>query len=261
MGELNKQTFKYFVDFECERQLLLKVGEDDPRWISPLRKLVPMPPGPRPGIAELGKVYESNVYASLRHSIHDVLCKENMAGVVIPTDARARHFRKIAEAMQAEGPEAIRCLIEYQWQTPEAFARQIFGLYAEDEIPLTKPTGKLRPDLFRLTHLSDEALMGLLRSTIYSVEKFQGSDRDYIIASVGISSRDQLSAEEAFIYDLNRFNVLTSRAKQKMLLVCSRNFLDYVPRDRDVLAYAARIRDYAMNFCNEPLTRSVERAR
>ncbi len=103
----------------------------------------------------------------------------------------------------------------------------------------------------RLTRLEDAALEEALRSTIYSVEKFQGSDRTFIIASFGVSARDQLQAEEAFIYDLNRFNVLTSRAKQKMLLICSRAFLDYTPRDRDVMAHAARIRDYALTFCDQ----------
>ena len=101
------------------------------------------------------------------------------------------------------------------------------------------------------SHLSAEALMQRLSDTIYSVEKFQGSDRTFIIGSVGISSLDQLQREEEFIYDLNRFNVLTSRARQKMLLICSRNFLEYIPRDRDVMGYAARIRDFAYTFCDE----------
>jgi hypothetical protein len=100
------------------------------------------------------------------------------------------------------------------------------------------------------TRLSDRDLMTALRATIYSVEKFQGSDRTFIIGSVALSSRDQLAAEEAFIYDVNRFNVLTSRAKQKMLLLCSESFLDYIPRDRDVFAYAARVRKFAYAFCD-----------
>ncbi len=100
------------------------------------------------------------------------------------------------------------------------------------------------------SQLDGGALMGALRGTIYSVEKFQGSDRTFIIGSMGVSSRDQLSAEEEFIYDINRFNVLTSRAKQKMLLICSQNYLDYIPRDRRVMGYAARVRDFALSYCN-----------
>ncbi len=113
----------------------------------------------------------------------------------------------------------------------------------------------------RVTRLSDRDLMTALRATIYSVEKFQGSDRTFIIGSVALSSRDQLSAEEAFIYDINRFNVLTSRAKQKMLLLCSESFLDYIPRDRDVFAYAARVRQFAYGFCNVEQALSVQNER
>ena len=106
-----------------------------------------------------------------------------------------------------------------------------------------------RPEARRST-LGDEELMRCLRGTIYSVEKFQGSDRTFILGTVAISSRDQLASEEAFIYDLNRFNVLTSRAKQKMVLLCSKAFLDYIPKDREVFKNAARVRDFAYGFCD-----------
>ena len=68
---------------------------------------------------------------------------------------------------------------------------------------------------------------------------------------MGVSAKDQLSAEESFIYGLNRFNVLTSRAKQKLLLLCSRNFLSHIPTDRELLGNAALIRRYALDFCDQ----------
>jgi hypothetical protein len=82
------------------------------------------------------------------------------------------------------------------------------------------------------------------------VEKFQGSDRELIIASIGLSDIDQLKAEEEFIYDLNRFNVLTSRAKHKIILLCSEKFLDFIPHNRIIMEQAAQIRNYAYDFCN-----------
>ena len=106
--------------------------------------------------------------------------------------------------------------------------------------------------------LDGAELEELLRSTIYTVEKFQGSARTFIIASMGISARDQLAAEETFIYDMNRLNVLTSRAKQKMLMICSREFLEYTPRHREVVAAAARSRDFAMVYCNQKLGVSLK---
>lgn len=100
------------------------------------------------------------------------------------------------------------------------------------------------------SYLNDDELMRALSQTTYSVEKFQGSARGFIIASMGISSVDQIRAEETFIYDLNRLNVLTSRAVKKMLLICSRTLLDHVPITQQMVGPAARLRDYAFRYCN-----------
>ena len=101
------------------------------------------------------------------------------------------------------------------------------------------------------TKLTDNELMNALKQTIFSVEKFQGSDRNFIIATIGISSKDQLLAEEEFIYDINRFNVLTSRAKNKIVLIASRNYINYIPKTREVMQSAARIRLFVEDFCDQ----------
>jgi hypothetical protein len=100
------------------------------------------------------------------------------------------------------------------------------------------------------TKLLGNELMTLLSQTIYSVEKFQGSARKVIIASIGISSIDQLKSEEEFIFDLNRFNVLSSRAKSKIVLLASRNFLKFIPNSIEIMEYSEKIRHYAFRFCN-----------
>jgi hypothetical protein len=42
-----------------------------------------------------------------------------------------------------------------------------------------------------------------------------------------------------------------SRAKQKLLLLRSRNFLLHIPADRELLGNAALIRRYALDFCDQ----------
>ncbi len=106
----------------------------------------------------------------------------------------------------------------------------------------------------RHTRLPPGQLMGLLKTSIYSVEKFQGSDRDLIIASYGVSDKDQIAAEEEFLYDLNRFNVLTSRAKHKVVVICSKSLLDHIPSDRDVMDAAGKLQLYALDFCGNATT-------
>ncbi len=103
---------------------------------------------------------------------------------------------------------------------------------------------------YDLNALGERELMELLKKTIYSVEKFQGSARDFIITSIGISAQDQLLSEEEFIYNLNRFNVLSSRARAKFILICSKNFLTYIPNDKELMQTAAKIRRFALDYCN-----------
>jgi len=101
-----------------------------------------------------------------------------------------------------------------------------------------------------LNILTEGKLMQLLRETIFSVEKFQGSARDFIIASIGISAIDQLIGEEDFIYNLNRFNVLSSRARAKFILISSQNYLTYIPNDQEAMQSASKIRRFALNYCS-----------
>ncbi len=124
---------------------------------------------------------------------------------------------------------------------------------AQGRLIIRKIFDRLTEDKNRLTNLENQELMRRLRNTVYSVEKFQGSDRDLIIASFGLSDKDQLDAESEFIYNLNRFNVLTSRAKYKLILVMSKKFLGFIPNDRTIMTQAAHIRKYAFSFCNEEM--------
>ena len=101
------------------------------------------------------------------------------------------------------------------------------------------------------SNLTPKELMEQLRNTTFSVEKFQGSDRDFIIGTIGVSSRMQLEKEEEFIYELNRFNVLTSRAKGKIVLIASSNFLNYLPRKRSAMENSSRIRQFVEMCQNE----------
>jgi len=114
-------------------------------------------------------------------------------------------------------------------------------------------------EVFRTkTHLSEIHLMEYLKQTIYSVEKFQGSDRDLIITSIGLSDTDKISAEEEFIFDLNRFNVLTSRAKNKVIYISSAEFLRYIPEDRKVLEHASKVYLFVEEFCNKKINLTLK---
>jgi DNA polymerase III delta prime subunit len=108
------------------------------------------------------------------------------------------------------------------------------------------------------TLLPKPKLMELLKNTVYSVEKFQGSDRDLIITSIGLSDEDKINAEEEFIFNLNRFNVLTSRAKNKIIFISSNKFLRYIPENRKILENASKIYTFVEEFCNKEIALEIK---
>lgn len=69
---------------------------------------------------------------------------------------------------------------------------------------------------------------GVLDS-INTVESFQGGQQDIIIVSASESDPAAISLSTRFILDLKRSNVAFSRAKQRLIVICSEALLDFIP--------------------------------
>ena len=90
-----------------------------------------------------------------------------------------------------------------------------------------------------------------LYAAVDTVERFQGQEKAVMIASFGLGDVDQIAAEEEFLYSLNRFNVITSRAKAKLIVIVSRHLVDYLPRDRQTLEESRLLKHYATGFLRQ----------
>ena len=88
-----------------------------------------------------------------------------------------------------------------------------------------------------------------IRGAVDTVERFQGQQRDVIIASFGIGDPDIIGYEDEFLYYLNRFNVLTSRARAKVVGFDTRSLLDHLSDDTKVIEHSRLIKQYAEAFC------------
>jgi hypothetical protein len=88
-----------------------------------------------------------------------------------------------------------------------------------------------------------------IRSAVDTVERFQGQQRDVIVASFGLGDPDIISAEDEFLYNLNRFNVLTSRSRAKLVVFLTWSLLDHLSSDIDVLEESRLLKQFAYSFC------------
>ncbi|MBC1239564.1 AAA domain-containing protein [Nostoc sp. 2RC] len=68
---------------------------------------------------------------------------------------------------------------------------------------------------------------------IDTVEKLQGGERLNVIISATASDPSAISKNVEFILNLNRSNVAFSRVQERLIVVCSKTLLDYIPKELD----------------------------
>lgn len=90
-----------------------------------------------------------------------------------------------------------------------------------------------------------------IRGAVDTVERFQGQQRDVIIASFALGDMDQIGEEEEFLMSLNRFNVMASRARAKLIVLVSRQVVDHLASEVEVLHQSRLLKVFVENFCNQ----------
>lgn len=100
------------------------------------------------------------------------------------------------------------------------------------------------------------ALAESIRGAVDTVERFQGQQRDIIIASFALGDPDQIAEEEEFLMSLNRFNVMASRARAKLIVLVSREVVDHLASEVEVLRESRLLKVFVESFCDQsqPLT-------
>ena len=70
-----------------------------------------------------------------------------------------------------------------------------------------------------------------------------------MIASFALGDPDAISDEDKFLLSMNRFNVMTSRARAKLVVLVSQEVVDHLSSDADVLRGSALLKEFAELFC------------
>lgn len=96
----------------------------------------------------------------------------------------------------------------------------------------------------------------MVRAAVDTVERFQGQQRDVIVASFALGDPDLVGDEEEFLLGLERFNVMVSRARAKVVVLISETVVRHLADDLDVLRGSQLLKGYVEGWCDaaEPLT-------
>lgn len=99
----------------------------------------------------------------------------------------------------------------------------------------------------------------LIRSAVDTVERFQGQQRDVIIATFALGDPDAIQSEDEFLLSLNRFNVMASRARAKLIVLVSQQVVDHLSSDLDTLWGSGLLKSYVESYCHHsrPMTLGV----
>lgn len=132
--------------------------------------------------------------------------------------------------------ELVRQIIEQGGQIPE------------DSVAVLTPHTAQRSNLeLELEQFVDGAI-----SVIDTVERLQGGEAETILVSATASDPTAIGSNEEFLLDLNRSNVAFSRSQRRLIVVCSKTFLDHIPPEIEEYN-SAMLWKSLRNICTESL--------
>ncbi len=82
------------------------------------------------------------------------------------------------------------------------------------------------------------------RARVETVDRFQGRERDAIVAGYTVADAEFAQQEAAFLFGAERLNVTVTRPRSKLVLLASRRLLTVLPADEDVFDDAQLFREY-----------------
>ncbi len=88
-----------------------------------------------------------------------------------------------------------------------------------------------------------------IRDAVDTVERFQGQQRDVMIASFALGDEDAIRTEDEFLLSLNRFNVMASRARAKLIVLVTEEVVNHLSHDLDTLRGSELLKRYVESFC------------
>jgi hypothetical protein len=155
---------------------------------------------------------------------------------------KGRLANRLRNEVGSDGVMRPRSSIPYDGDT---FWARAVGVVTPHRAQMAKVVSRLR-QIFPGD--SAEQIYG----AVDTVERYQGQQRDVIIASFGVGDPDIVQAEDEFLFNLNRFNVLASRARAKLIVFATQSLLQHLSDDIAVLEESRLLKHYAESYCSDP---------
>jgi len=102
----------------------------------------------------------------------------------------------------------------------------------------------------RSVFAQEEAPPERVRAAVDTVERFQGQQRDVIVASFALGDPDLVGDEEEFLLRMERFNVMVSRARAKVIVLVSEAVVRHLAEDLSVLRGSQLLKGFVEGWCD-----------
>lgn len=93
-------------------------------------------------------------------------------------------------------------------------------------------------------------LVSKITSSVDTVEKYQGQEREIMICGYVVGDPEYIRAEEEFLFNPNRLNVMISRARSKAIILIANEVLEH-NSDEFEITKAKQSLDYLVKYCDQ----------
>lgn len=171
--------------------------------------------------------------------LYDIINPESPIIALVHDDTTSTLSNKI----ESELASSITYLFHYLLDDTEEFWTNKYGIVT----PHRAQISSIRNQIDSLNHetLSDKIELG-----VNTVDKYQGDERDFILASYTVADRDFINSEEDFILSARRFNVTLTRARKKFILLISKSLIEYLSDDIDIAKEGSSLQMFVTSYCS-----------
>lgn len=162
----------------------------------------------------------------------------------------------LSNTFEAQTAAALACLYRYAVRNRGTFNRQEpWKEFWEQKLGIVTPH-RAQIAAIRNKLVDGGGFPRQPAPMVDTVDRFQGLERDLIIASYTVADPDFVGKEDEFILSPRRFNVTLTRARSKFVMLISNAITQYLPADMEIATEAAHLQLFVEKY--SPVIEHIE---